>query len=57
VGDQKVFIANTGKARNLVGWEPHVPLAEGLTEIVSWSKTRWACQRRDVAVGSVQGHS
>jgi CDP-paratose 2-epimerase len=41
VGDQKVFIANTEKAANLIGWAPRVCLAEGLAEIVTWSQSRW----------------
>jgi CDP-paratose 2-epimerase len=41
-GDQKVFIANTRKAEQYLGWKPSVSVAEGLAELVGWSKARWA---------------
>lgn len=41
-GDQTVFIANTGKAANYLDWSPSVGIAEGMEELVSWSKARWA---------------
>jgi CDP-paratose 2-epimerase len=61
VGDQKVFIADTARARDCVGWEPRVHLAEGLEEIVTWSQARWpsagktALRARSVECDS--GHS
>jgi CDP-paratose 2-epimerase len=47
-GDQKVFIANTAKVSNLIGWTPRISLAEGLPELVSWSQIRWAGTRKPV---------
>jgi CDP-paratose 2-epimerase len=41
-GDQKVFIADTRKALKYLGWKPAVGNAEGLEELVEWSKARWA---------------
>jgi len=41
-GDQKVFIADTRKAKQYLGWQPSVPVAGGLEELVEWSKARWA---------------
>jgi CDP-paratose 2-epimerase len=42
VADQKVFIADTGKAKRLLGWKPTVAIAEGIEHLVEWSKARWA---------------
>ena len=41
-GDQKVFIADTRKAANYLGWRPSVGITEGMEDLVEWSKTRWA---------------
>ncbi len=40
--DQKVFIADTRKAERLLGWKPGVAIAEGMDDLVEWSKSRWA---------------
>jgi CDP-paratose 2-epimerase len=37
-GDQKVFIADTTRARDATGWEPTVELVEGLDELVAWTR-------------------
>lgn len=42
MGDQKVFIADTRKAHEHLGWQPSVSVAEGLAELIQWSKARWA---------------
>lgn len=34
--DQLVFVANTEKAHRLIGWEPKVPLLDGLNEMMQW---------------------
>ena len=41
VGDQKVFIADVSKAERLLGWKPVVTIAEGLDELVTWSRRQW----------------
>jgi len=41
-GDQKVFIADIGKASEYLGWRPAVATSQGLDELVEWSKARWA---------------
>jgi CDP-paratose 2-epimerase len=41
-GDQKVFIADARKAGEFLGWKPAVSVAEGLAELIDWSKARWA---------------
>jgi CDP-paratose 2-epimerase len=41
-GDQKVFIADTSKARQYLGWSPSVSTGDGLVELIDWSKARWA---------------
>ena len=42
LADQKVFIADTTKARRMLGWEQRVTVDEGLDEMVSWSRAQWA---------------
>jgi CDP-paratose 2-epimerase len=41
-GDQKVFIADTAKAQQSLGWRPLVSVADGMAELVEWSRARWA---------------
>ena len=36
VSDQRVFIANIGKASNLLGWQPQVASGEGIARMVNW---------------------
>ncbi len=38
-GDQKVFIADTAKARDLLEWVPRASLNQSLAEIVAWSES------------------
>ena len=42
MGDQRVFIADTRKAQRHLGWQPSVPVAEGLAELIEWSRGTWA---------------
>lgn len=41
LGDQKVFIADTGKALDLIGWTQETSVGQGLEEMISWSKAQW----------------
>lgn len=34
--DQKVFVADTGKARRLLGWRPEIDVDQGLRRMVEW---------------------
>lgn len=34
--DQRVFVADITKAKNLLGWEPKVPVQEGVKRMVEW---------------------
>jgi len=38
-GDQKVFYADYGKAKNELGWEPKIDLEEGVEMLFDWVKT------------------
>ena len=40
-GDQKVFIADTSKARPLFNWKPAQSLETGLDRLVAWSAEKW----------------
>jgi len=42
VGDQTVFIAETAKAEQYLGWSPTVSMADGIGESIEWSRARWA---------------
>ena len=37
--DQKVFVADITKIKNVIGWEPKVPALDGVTDMVEWVKT------------------
>ena len=34
--DQKVFIADTAKLNNLIGWKPRVSKEEGINDMITW---------------------
>ncbi len=36
--DQKVFVADIGKAKNVIGWEPKVSADEGISRMLAWLK-------------------
>ncbi|MCL4869371.1 MAG: GDP-mannose 4,6-dehydratase [Anaerolineae bacterium] len=35
-GDQRVFIANNGKAQTLLGWQPEISPAQGIQQLYEW---------------------
>lgn len=35
-GDQRVFVADVGKARRLLDWEPTTPIGEGVDRLLGW---------------------
>ena len=39
-GDQRVFVADTSKARRLLGWSPAVGVAEGVSRLRAWAAGR-----------------
>jgi len=38
-GEVTRYVADIGKARSLLGYEPHVPLTAGLVKAIEWSRT------------------
>lgn len=38
--DQKVFIADTAKAKRMFGWEPRTEVARGIAEMIEWTKSQ-----------------
>lgn len=38
VGDQPIFIADTSKAYELLGWKPAISVEEGMERMISWIK-------------------
>jgi nucleoside-diphosphate-sugar epimerase len=41
----RLLIAKTERARDLLGWEPEVPLAEGLKRVVDYISANMAAYR------------
>ncbi len=41
VGEVTHYVANIGKARALLGYDPQTPLKEGIPKAVAWSKAWW----------------
>jgi dTDP-glucose 4,6-dehydratase len=50
VDDPKVRRPDIGRARQLLGWEPQVPLAEGLEQTVGYFRDELAARQRQPAV-------
>jgi dTDP-L-rhamnose 4-epimerase len=48
-GDIRHCVADIGKARLLLGYEPHVKFEDGLTELVTWLKSQHADDRVELA--------
>ena len=40
LGDQKVFVSDTTKATEMLGWRPHIGVGEGLARLVAWLDTQ-----------------
>jgi len=45
VGEVTHYVANIGKARALLGYEPRVPLSEGIRRAVAWATDYWGKQK------------
>lgn len=46
--DQKVFYADTAKARDLLGWEPRVDFRRGIEELEAWTREHLDVPQRTV---------
>ena len=51
-GDQRYFVTDTSKARRALGWEPRVPLEQGLGRLYTWLATRAAQREREACASS-----
>jgi CDP-paratose 2-epimerase len=49
VGDQKVFVADTSKARAVLDWQPRIDVEAGLTRLVRWLDARLVDRAGDAA--------
>lgn len=47
VGEVTHYVANIGKARSLLGYEPKTPLREGIGKAVEWSMEWWRLESGD----------
>ena len=36
ISDQKVFVADIAKAKDLIGWKPKVSLEKGIKKLIKW---------------------
>jgi CDP-paratose 2-epimerase len=45
-GDQKVFVADIGKAHATFGWEPRITVAQGIDKLSSWASDNIVLLRR-----------
>ena len=41
LGQDAQYVIDSTKARNELGWEPHIPLDEGLDEVIEWINHNW----------------
>jgi dTDP-L-rhamnose 4-epimerase len=55
-GDIRHCIADIGKAQRLLGFEPHVTFADGLSDLVKWVKQQAAVDRVEQARSDLQAH-
>ena len=49
VGEVTHYVADIAKARTLLGYEPQVPLSEGIPRAVAWATAFWENQRTRTA--------
>jgi dTDP-L-rhamnose 4-epimerase len=52
-GDIRHCFADIGRARELLGFEPQVDLADGMTELAEWLETQTATDRIDEATAEL----
>jgi CDP-paratose 2-epimerase len=38
-GDQKYYVSDIAKAKNVLGWEPRIAFDEGLRDLIAWAET------------------
>lgn len=36
--DQRVYVSDVSKARRLIGWQPEIPMADGLRRMIAWAR-------------------
>ena len=55
VGEVTHYVADIRKAHDLLGWEPQVPLDEGIPRAVAWFRERRAAQSGGEPAGRERG--
>jgi dTDP-glucose 4,6-dehydratase len=40
-GQDQYYVLDCSKARTELGWSPHIPLEEGLKEVIAWVEDNW----------------
>ena len=48
--DQRVFIADIKKAKDLIGWQPEVDKVQGIRNMLAWLKDNWTFEGSGYAV-------
>ncbi len=41
LGQDARYVIDSTKARNELGWEPHISIDEGLDEVIEWINRDW----------------
>jgi dTDP-glucose 4,6-dehydratase len=41
IGQDKAYIIDSSKARKELGWNPKIPLNEGVRDVIRWAETNW----------------
>jgi len=54
--DQRVFIADIGKAANLIGWRPKVDKVQGIRNMIAWLQDNWTFESGN-RTGSIETKS
>jgi dTDP-L-rhamnose 4-epimerase len=53
-GDIRHCVADISRARRLLGYEPSVPLEQGVAQLLDWVREEPACDRAERAAGELQ---
>jgi hypothetical protein len=41
LGQHKAYVIESSRARSELGWQPHIDLRSGITEVIDWVSANW----------------